>query len=320
MKINFTFIKKLLLDYKYLILGILLIIIFFNFPVSVSREGLETSNCDYKYLDPPSISKDGWDYWSIDTKTQYLNDLIKYNDSILGRPAPPPNVIQDMLAADPKYENAYKYFNNVHLGETIYLHNNGYPFRPPYIIKSIKKRFIKVLKEEPTALPLKLQSIEAINALDSESFAKAGIKKQFQDWPSFTNRQMMDFMKAEVLSPAANTPPTEEDTRAIDIFMGYRRQPCEEQAAELSLLLAPAPPPSSALAPSSTIAKSSLVKSSASASVPSSTMSKSSLVTSSALAASSASVPSSTTSSATSSLTGNNYQQLVSLCKTIVPK
>jgi len=234
MKINFTFIKKLLLDYKYLILGMLLIIIFFSFPVSVSREGLDTSNCDYKYLDPPSKSKDGWDYWNENTKRQFITKYLEYKKKVGGTiPSISEKITNELIAGstnDPYYAVFLKQLKTIHIGEAVYFFNYGFFFRPQYFLDKIRPLLLGLLKSRPSSFPSELKSDIAIEKINSEGFSKlSGVLGLGITLP---NIPFMEIYIKQVFSGYNDDP----EKIALSIIKGTAPQLCYSQAEELSLL------------------------------------------------------------------------------------
>jgi len=311
MKINFTYIKKILLKYKYIVLGILVIIIFFSFPVPVSREGMLATDCEYVYLDPTTSTitendkpiKDGWDYWPADIKQKFAEAYFAADWNKLS--ADEKKIILKATEKDPKYGDFIKLFNDVHLGEAQYFIKNGAIFRPPYLLKRAKKSLRDQLKNNPQSLPPGFPLDNAgIESLDSKSF-----QKLFPGNKTLNRQLMAEIVKT--LSPSDQLP---EDKLAISIYNGSKGQPCLWQGVELLDMTGKLPPEKLPLA------RFTISKLGGSLSTTEPTEVDSTKLTWSSIPGLFSEFKSlALASPPPSALTGNGFQQFSSICKNVLP-
>jgi hypothetical protein len=247
-KINLTFFKKMLLKCKYIILGVLVLIIIFYF--SFSREGMtSSSDCDYKYLDPASKSGDGYNTWPENVKRNFWVKMYP----IL--PGGDPDASKDFNSLTSYDQNSYINLSHPRIG------NGMFHDSLPDMHLEEAKYFI-----ERGEFPLCLFVKNTVSKMQEMGRARDAAEGRGRS--NYGDFKLPKFYWNRVAFAGLGDPET--DKKAYSIFMGTMKQPCSSSSSSSSS-------PSSSYSPPSS-------------------------------------------SSPQGSLTGSSYKQLISICKSIMPK
>jgi len=212
--------QKMLLKYKYIILGGLVLIIIFHF--SFSREGMSTGDCDYKYLDAASKSGDGYMSWPLETKKNFWRKQRRtlggspFDDSSLENQ----NKMINFQLPGPDYENLRNIMVDTHLEEIEYFLKNGQYPRSNFIKKKLETMQPRDIQNFSQAPDRYVITVTLLNALknSNDSFDKKAYSIYMGTTPQPCSSSPSSYSSPSSSAPLLNAQQAKEQLTSVCKF------------------------------------------------------------------------------------------------------